>query len=105
DQTGARARHRAHAPPSFLNSRDEFAILDMGGDVDRIGGRAGKMREQGKTDQGKYQRNSSKSGDYRQRPRRRRQQSITSGDEEQRIGNKGDQENSDVGESRTDHDN
>ena len=54
DRISTRARRRAHAHPSFFNSGDELAVLDMGRNVGRVRRRAGKLREQHETDRNQH---------------------------------------------------
>src|SRR6186713_891966 len=90
--------------PLFLRARHELAVHDMGGNVGRIRRGAGEMREPDQPRDHQDERDQDEARDDRDRPGRTREQSGPGGREEQRIDGKGDEEDSDLGQNRPDHD-
>src|SRR6478609_2208082 len=90
--------------PLFFHARHEPAVLDMGGNVGRVRCGAGEMREADQPRDDKHERGQDQSRDDGDRPGRSREQAGAGGGQEQRIDGKGDEENSDLGQNRPDHD-
>src|SRR4051812_45839419 len=90
--------------PLFFSARHELAILDMSGNVGRIRRGAGEMREPDQPRDDKHERRQRKARDDGDRPGRLHEQAGPRGGQEQRIDGKGNEENSDLGQDRPDHD-
>jgi hypothetical protein len=90
-------------PPSF-HARHELAVFDMGGDIGRIRSRAGEMRKPDQPRDHQHECRQHETRDDGDRPGRLHEQPGTAGGQEQRIDGEGNEENSDLGQNWTDHD-